>query len=60
MFIFQRVLMYTPEMAGKIVNACAVIHNMRIQYRLPTQQIEDYIEPEQQYENIERHHDIIE
>jgi len=57
---YQRVLMYTPEMAGKIVNACAVLHNMRIQYRLHIQQIEGYIEQEQQYENIERHNEIIE
>lgn len=26
----QRRLMYEPGMAGKIVNACAVLHNMRI------------------------------
>lgn len=45
--------MYSPEMAGKIVNACSVIHNMRIYYRLPIHQIEDYVEQEQIYENIE-------
>lgn len=32
---YQRVLMYAPDMAGKIVNACAVLHNMRIHYRIP-------------------------
>ncbi|XP_032690439.1 putative nuclease HARBI1 isoform X1 [Odontomachus brunneus] len=30
----QRRLMYEPDMAGKIVNACAVLHNIRIAYRL--------------------------
>jgi len=40
--------MYRPEMAGKIVNTCAVLYNMRIQYRLPVQQIEGYNEQEQQ------------
>lgn len=38
--------MYAPETAGKIVNACAIIHNMRIHYRLPIQLIEDCIEKE--------------
>src|SRR5580765_2479321 len=32
---YQRVLMYAPEIAGQIVNACAILHNMRLQYRLP-------------------------
>lgn len=48
---YQRVLMYTPETAGKIVNACAVIHNMRVHYRLPIQQIDNYIEQEPIHEN---------
>ncbi|XP_034248556.1 putative nuclease HARBI1 [Thrips palmi] len=30
----QRKLMYDPEMAGKIVNACAVLHNMRLENNL--------------------------
>ncbi|KYQ58969.1 Putative nuclease HARBI1 [Trachymyrmex zeteki] len=30
----QRQLMYEPSMAGKIVNACAVLHNMRIAHRI--------------------------
>lgn len=30
----QRQLMYEPGLAGKIVNACAVLHNMRIHHRL--------------------------
>jgi len=38
--------MYAPEIAGKIVNACAVIHNMRVHYRLPIQPFEDCIEQE--------------
>lgn len=32
---YQRVLMYAPDKAGKIVNACATLHNMRIHYKLP-------------------------
>lgn len=32
---YQRVLMYYPEIAGQIVNACAVLYNMRLHYRLP-------------------------
>lgn len=35
---YQRVLMYEPVMAGKIVNACAVLHNMRIHYRIPIEE----------------------
>nr|XP_046467709.1 putative nuclease HARBI1 [Neodiprion pinetum] len=31
---YQRVLMYEPAFAAKIVNACAVLHNMRVQLRL--------------------------
>lgn len=34
----QRKLIYEPDMAGKIANACAVLHNIRIAHRL--QQIE--------------------
>jgi len=30
----QRQLMYEPGMAGKIINACAVLHNMRIAHRI--------------------------
>ena len=32
---YQRVLMYEPGLAGRIVNACAALHNMRIHHRLP-------------------------
>lgn len=32
---YQRVLMYKPAFAGHIVNACSVLHNMRLHYRLP-------------------------
>jgi len=35
---YQRVLMYAPAMAGKIVNTCAVLHNMRIHYRIPIEE----------------------
>lgn len=27
--------MYAPDMAGKIVNACAVLHKMRVHYHIP-------------------------
>lgn len=37
----QRRLMYEPDMAGKIVNACAVLHNMRIAYRLQDVEIDE-------------------
>lgn len=30
----QRKLMYEPGLAGRIVNACAVLHNMRIHHQL--------------------------
>ncbi|XP_023288715.1 putative nuclease HARBI1 [Orussus abietinus] len=40
---YQRVLMYDSGMAGKICNACAVLHNMRLHYRLPIE--EDWNEP---------------
>lgn len=32
---YQRVLMYDSAFAGHIVNACAVLHNMRLYHRLP-------------------------
>lgn len=32
---YQRVLMYDPTFAGHIINACAVLHNMRLHHRLP-------------------------
>lgn len=48
---YQRVLMYAPETAGKIVNAYAVIHNMRVHYRLPIQQMDNYIEQQSIHEN---------
>lgn len=42
---YQRVLMYEPAFAGRIVNACAVLHNMRIHHRLP---MPDYDEADNQ------------
>lgn len=39
----QRVLMYEPAFAARIVNACAVLHNMRIQHRLPLEEFEELI-----------------
>ncbi|XP_026828245.1 putative nuclease HARBI1 [Ooceraea biroi] len=41
--LYQRVLRYTSEIAGQIVNACAVLHNMRLHYRLPVDINEDEI-----------------
>lgn len=35
---YQRVLMYAPDKAGRIVNACATLHNMRIHYKLPNRE----------------------
>ncbi|XP_018314117.1 putative nuclease HARBI1, partial [Mycetomoellerius zeteki] len=32
---YQRVLMYAPEIAEQIVNACAILHNICLHYRLP-------------------------
>lgn len=32
---YQRILMYEPGVADRIVNACATLHNMRIHARLP-------------------------
>lgn len=32
---YQRILMYAPGTSGQIVNACAVLHNMRVHYRIP-------------------------
>ncbi|KAL5236982.1 hypothetical protein ACI65C_004392 [Semiaphis heraclei] len=43
---YQRVLMYAPETAGIIVNACAITHTMRVHYSLPIQPFEDCIEQE--------------
>lgn len=43
----QRVLMYSPQTAGKIINSCAVLHNVMLSkgYPLPPQcDIEDQIE----------------
>ncbi|XP_071652534.1 putative nuclease HARBI1 isoform X1 [Temnothorax longispinosus] len=46
----QRVLMYAPNIAGQIVNACAILHNMRLHYRLPIDvEIENAHEPAPAY-----------
>lgn len=31
----QRILMYSPERAGKIINSCIVLHNIMISHRIP-------------------------
>jgi len=58
MFIVSRVLMYAPEVVEQIVNACAVLHNMRLHYRLPID--EENVIPENEpipilnnFENLE-------
>jgi len=43
----QRKLMYEPGMAGKIVNACVVLHNMRIAYGMAQDVEFDEIDHEQ-------------
>ncbi|XP_025157309.1 putative nuclease HARBI1 [Harpegnathos saltator] len=49
---YQRVLMYRPAFAAKIVNACAVLHNIRIQHRLPVEELEAPIAADNgEYEN---------
>jgi len=40
---YQRVLMYEPAFAARIINACAVLHNMRIQHRLPFEEFQEPI-----------------
>ncbi|XP_025160784.1 putative nuclease HARBI1 isoform X2 [Harpegnathos saltator] len=37
----QRRLMYEPGMAGKIINACAVLHNMRIAHRIQDEELNE-------------------
>lgn len=37
----QRRLMYEPGMAGKIVNACAVLHNMRIAHGIQDMEVNE-------------------
>jgi hypothetical protein len=41
----HRVLHYTPEMAGKIVNACVVLHNLCVDYNIPPPEGEEEIDP---------------
>lgn len=50
----ERRLMYEPGLAGRIVNACAVLHNMRIDNELPNNFIrEDLREPAVNHPNLE-------
>lgn len=50
---YQRVLMYSPDMASKIVNACATLHNIRIHCNLPA--FEDCDAIDQENNRIELH-----
>lgn len=45
--------MYSPDMAGKIVNACATLHNIRIHCNLPA--FEDCDAIDQENNRIELH-----
>lgn len=40
----HRVLHYTPTTAGRIVNACSVLHNICIKYNIPEleEELEDH------------------
>jgi len=49
---YQRVLMYSPDMAGKIVNACATLHNIRIHCNLPTLEDFDIIDQENNQDEL--------
>ncbi|EZA51536.1 Putative nuclease HARBI1 [Ooceraea biroi] len=40
---YERILMYAPDISGQIVNACTVLHNMRVHYRLPLEIEENII-----------------
>lgn len=31
--------MYEPEIAGRIISACVMLHSMRLHYRIPFQEI---------------------
>jgi len=44
--------MYAPEIAAQIVNACAILHNMRLHYRLPLMQDDNIIEDLYNVNNI--------
>lgn len=48
---YQRVLMYSPGMAGKIVNACATLHNIRLHSNLPA--FEDFDAIDQENNRVE-------
>lgn len=50
---YQRVLMYEPHFAGRIVHACGILHNMRLRYQLPVEQYFD--EEELRESGINRH-----
>lgn len=50
--LYQRVLMYAPEIAAQIVNACTILHNMRLHYRLPLMQDDNIIEDLYNVNNI--------
>lgn len=55
--------MYAPEIAGQIVNACAVLHNMRLHYRLSFNIEEDlqneYAEPDERDNSAAEIQDVV-
>lgn len=54
----HRVLQYEPGFAGRIVNACAVLHNMRIAHGILNDDLLDEFDDAHIYENCGEAHDI--
>lgn len=53
----QRILMYSPKMAGTIINACAVLHNMLLyaKYPLPPEdEIEDNMDDDDGHDEVQQ------
>lgn len=55
-----RVLQYDPGFAGRIVNACAVLHNIRLAHGILYADALDEFHDERICENNNNAHDIIE
>lgn len=50
----ERRLMYEPGLAGRIVNACAILHNMRIENQIANNFIDEGLrEPAMNQRNLE-------
>lgn len=50
---YQRVLMYTPAFAAKIVNACGVLHNIRIYHRIFDNEFEEPVAANHENRNVD-------